>query len=230
MGQRLFKAQGVKFVNSYTRWVAVFSLVIFSTNVLADEDDSFVGYDSIVNELKASQQEVVSTPKEDEMAWDEVALHGDLGLGTSIISVTTPDGSAASGVLKGVHIGVGANLFSPKARAELAFTNYTPEHLNGGMKIDLREFEMRFVLLPVTSEKMLFRMGTGLAARYMNINVNGATNYKSSTPVSVFLLGFERKLAKNVYLGPDLSYRSALISDTFDKAAWDATIRINALF
>jgi hypothetical protein len=216
-----------KFVKASVAFLALF---LFSTNVLANEDDSFVNYDSIVNELKSSEASTVSAPVEEETDWNQIALHGDLGLGTSFISVTTPDGTAATGMLKGVHIGVGANLLSPKARAELAFTNYSPEHLNTGVKVDLRELEVRFVFLPMTSEKTMMRMGAGLASRYMNVNVNGVSNYRATTPVSVFLLGFERKLAKNVYLGPDLSYRSALISDTFDKSAWDVAIRINALF
>jgi hypothetical protein len=222
------------------KWLAVLRFSMFfsigtlalSTNVKAAEDDSFKSYDSIVNELKASQEESKPAPKpeDEEMNWDDVALHGLLGLGTSFVSMTTPSGQSASGILTGVHIGAGVNLFSPKARAEAGFTNYSSEHLAAGVQAAMREYELRLVFLPMTTQKTALRMGAGLAGRYIDLNLAGGTSFHSSTPVSLLLLGFEMQLAKNVYVGPDLSYRSALISDTFDKSAWDATICLNAVF
>ena len=80
-------------------------------------------------------------------------------------------------------------------------------------------------------ERMLLRAGLGVAARYLDMNTHTSKDsFSQSTPTTVVMLGLERKLNANISFGPDLSYRSALVQDTFDKSSWDASFRLNATF
>jgi len=209
-------------------------LVLFSslsTYVWADEDGSFTNYEAIVNELKASAEEK-PMPTHTEVNWQDVALHGGLAFATSFMDVSSPSGTAGAGLLKGVEVSLGMNLYSEKFRGEAAFTMYGQDGLQNGLKADLHEFEARALYLPSLNDKTTVRLGLGLAARYLDLQdtSHGSATYDATTPVSVLIVGFERKIAPSLTLGPDLSYRSALVSDSFDKTAWNASFRLNATF
>jgi hypothetical protein len=217
-----------------TRLLTIAALILVSTNVWAEEDSSYTNYDAIVNELKASIDDSPAPPHpREDFDWAEVALHGGVGLATSYVSLTSPNGNAGVGLLKGVEFNFGMNLFSRQIRAEGAFSSYAQEELDSNLKADLKEFEIRLVYLPTIADKTVMRLGLGLAARYMSLDSRiGSTwtDYEASTPSSLILLGFERKVSSNITLGPDVSYRSAIVGDTFDKSAWDASFRLNATF
>jgi len=204
--------------------------VLCATNVRAEDDGSFTSYEAIVNELKADAEDFPE-PVQDELGWDEVALSAGMSVATSFISITSPNGATGGGMLKGFEIFTGANLFSKKARAEIGFRTFAPEDF-GKVHVDLREFEARLIFLPVLRDKLTMRMGLGLTARYMDIDGRAggvSEHHEATTPASAIILGVERRLSKAVTVGPDIAYRSAL-SDSFDKSAWDAAIRLNATF
>lgn len=212
---------------SLVKYLAALALVMGSTNVLADdEDESYKGFDSIVSELRASSEEPVVA---DNSEWEEVALHAGAGIVTSYINITSPDGESGAGIMKGLEVHFGANLFSKRARAEMLFRNYAAETLTSMLSADLREFELRFVYLPVLRDKMRMRLGGGFSARYMDLDSRGQ-GYSRSTPATSLLVGFDRRITPTVTIGPDVSYRSAIISETFDKMAWDASLNLNATF
>lgn len=203
-----------------------------STNVWADEDGSYTSYDEIVNQLKASA-DAPSRPAVEVYQWDDVALHGGVGLATSWVSPQTPTGGPASGLLKGVEFNVGMNLFTRQLRAEGAFSTYTQSELNAENKADLQEFELRLIFMPKIQDNLSLRVGMGLTTRYMTLAAltgNQWQNYSASTPGSLLLLGFERKISQNIALGPDIAYHSAFVSDTFDKTAVNASFHLNATF
>ena len=202
------------------------------TKVWADEDGSYVNYESIVNELKASAEEPVQAAPE-ELNWADVAVHGGVGLVTSFVHLTSPEGVGGYGLLKGFEANFGFNLFTQSARVETLFRTYAQESINESLTAGVREFEMRLVFLPVLQERMRLRMGAGISARYTSLNsfANGQwNNHSESAPFSNLSVGIERRIAKSVTLGPDLSYCSALTGDTFGAAAWDASLRLNATF
>jgi hypothetical protein len=212
-------------------WLVLITAV--STNVWAADDDSYTSYDSIVNELKASSNDAPVIKETDDLDWQEVALHAGIGIATSWVSLTSPSGVTGMGLLKGLEFNVGMNLFTRQLRAEGVFRNYAQEDLDSNLNAGLQEFELRLIYLPRLQDNTVLRFGVGLAARYMSIDsqVNGQwTNYQASTPSSLFLVGFERKISPAISLGPDVSYRSAVVSDTFDKSAWNASFRLNATF
>lgn len=196
------------------------------------EDESFVNYDSIVAELRADADRPVPV-SDGDLGWDEVAIHGGLGLATSIVQIDTASGVSGSGLLKGLELYFGMNLFTRKAKAEAAFRNFVREELDADLSAELKEFDLRVVFLPALRNRTLLRMGFGFSARYMDIDTRTPSGWRSwheSTPASILLLGIEHKLSKNVSLNPDISYRSAMTANTFDKSAFDASFRLNATF
>ncbi len=203
------------------------AIVFTATNVWAQDEESFTNYEAIVNELKASAD--YEPPRtEPDLNWDEVALQGGMSIVTSFVNINAPGSGSGSGMLKGFEAHAGANLFTRQVRGEIAFRTFAPEDLSGGLHVNLRELETRLIFLPVLADKMLLRMGFGFTARYMDLDAK-TFHGSETTPASALILGFEHKLSRAVSVGPDIAYRSAL-SDTFDKSAWDAAIRLNASF
>lgn len=208
----------------------VVTMLLTATNVWALEDEeSYTNYDSIIAELKASANEKPPAPPSEDLNWDEVAIHGGVGLSTAYVHIDT--GSVRSaGLLKGFEGHFGVNLFSKSARAEGILRSYMPAETSSTVTTDLKEFELRVVYMPQIFDRTSLRLGGGVAARYMNVAVASIGNFNASTPASSLTLGFERKMSPHVALGPDVAYRSSLIRDTIDKSAWNASLRLNATF
>jgi len=97
-----------------------------------------------------------------------------------------------------------------------------------------REFELRLVHSKRMAHATRFRIGTGLAARYLDINSRDqfgeVISRKDSSPSAVFLLGFGRQFGKNLSLGPDLSYRTSLSGEALDKNSLDLHLKASAVF
>ena len=200
------------------------------TLVWAIEDDSYTSYDAIVGDLKASADTpTLKAPVREELNWDEVAIQGGLGLTASMITFAGPDNIRGSGLLKGFEAHAGFNLFSKVARGEAAFRNFGSESVSGSTNAVMREIEARIVFLPVVNDQTVLRMGAGLAGRFLSLHApQGALS--ENTPFYSLLLGFERKFAKNLAVGPELSHHAALDASSFDKSSWDASLRLNATF
>ncbi len=215
-------------VNLVLMYAAVSSTFVWAD----DEDESYTGYDSIVSQLQTAAEKNPQIQSED-MNWEEVAIHGGVGITTSYVHVASPEGALGSGLMKGFEAHFGMNMFTRQIRVEGIFRNFAQEDLSSDVTADLKEFEFRGVYMPLMRDKMRLRFGMGLSARYMDISAKSGskwTPHKVSTPASSFMIGFERKISSSVAIGPDLTYRSALISETFDKSSWDASLRLNATF
>ena len=196
-------------------------------------EESYTGYDSIVNELKANSDDVPAPRVRENLDWEDVAIHAGVAIAGSYVSVSSPQRISGAGLLKGLELDFGMNLFSRVLRAEGAFSNYAQEELDSSLKADLKQFELRLIYLPRLRDGMTVRFGGGIAARYMNLEsrVDGKwVNAEATTPSSLLLTGLEQRVSKNISFGPELSYRSTLVSDTFDKSSWDASFRLNATF
>lgn len=201
-----------------------------STNVWAEDDeDSYTNYDAIVAELKASAEIPEAKPTSEDMNWDDVAIHAGAGVSTSFVHVTNEEGLTMSGLMKGLEAHLGVNLFTRKARAEGVFRSFAHDELSANSMADLKEFELGVVYTPQLQDRLLLRVGGGITARYLNVQ-NGGQSIRYTTPASSFLLGMERKVTPTMSVGPDLAYRSAMISDTADKTSWNASLRLNATF
>ncbi len=211
---------------------ALLCLTAIGTNVVAQEDDSYAGYDAIINDLKSSADSL-DRPISTEVNWDDVALHGGLSAALSYIRVESPSGSVQAGLLKGFEAHLGMNLFSRRSRAEFVLRNFAPEAISSQLQVNLNEFETRLVFLPIIRDQILLRMGAGLAFRRIDVEIRGNSSAgqvdQTHTATNV-LIGLEKKVAQEVSLGPDISYRSPITSTAIEKSSWDASFRLNATF
>lgn len=206
-------------------------MALVSTNVLADDGESFSGYENIVNELTATAEEVPAPVIQDE--WAEVALHGGIAFAGSHLQTSAPNGVSGSGLLKGFELSAGANLFSKKSVGEIAYRDYSQEGMSQDLKAELKEIEARLIFLPPMRDKLKLRMGPGLAYRMLQLDArkNGkSSQYSSSTPTFLLLMGLERKISKSVSIGPDVAYRTPMGGTTIDNSGFDASLRLNATF
>lgn len=204
-------------------------LILASASAFGNDGDSFASYDSIVSELKMDA-EAEAPVKQQPMDWDAVAIHGSLGLAGSLISVPNQRrGATTAGLLKGFEIAAGANTFSSRARAELAFRNFANERLASGLEAGMREFEARMIFLPKLEDQVRLRMGFGLTQRMLSVANDGQKGDWSGGYYAL-LVGAERTVGQAISVGPDVAYRDSVSRATGRKSSWDASFRLNATF
>lgn len=218
-------------------WMCLCTSVVVgmaATNVWAAEDDSYSSYEQIVSELSANANDAPPVVQAD---WDDVAVQGGLSLVTSYINVGIDfqgQGSIeSSGLMTGFEGHAGSNLFSRSVRGEFAARVFIPKELSGVDQINMKDLEGRIVFLPRLRDRLAVRMGLGLGMRFVDVEGRsplGSYARSSSALGSSVFLGFEKKLSPTVAIGPDVSYRASMNSDSIDKSSWDAAIRLNATF
>jgi len=204
-------------------------LLLCATKVVADEDDSYSNYDSIVSELRDTAERAGRV--QEPVDWDAVALHGAMAVTGSYISVAVPEkGLSGEGLLKGFELQAGFNLFSRLARGEVLFRNFNQDTLSNNLQASFHEFEGRIVFLPVLADRTLLRMGGGLSLR--SIDVRSTEVYRDHELRSYYslLVGFEKKIAKTISVGPDFTRHASMDTSSVNKSSWDASFRLNATF
>ena len=205
-------------------------LVTLSTSALAQSGDDYVGYDSIVNDLTASTRAPQIRSRD---PFDLIEIHGGFGLVTSHTTISTANGESFSGFQKGFEASLGIDLFSPRWMAEGALRSFSSTQLEKGAYASLNEFNLRVLYRNPVSRLVRLRMGVGVAARYMELKINkasGAEKQDFSTPASILSIGLEAAISRNLSVGAEVAYRSALITDTADSEAADATLSLGAHF
>lgn len=204
----------------------------FSTMVWAEDDEEYSNYENIVSELKADTKNIVVNEIQDP--WEQISIYGGLGLVTSFVSVNLPaTGNQINGLLKGIEGHFGIDLFTKTLRAEGAFRAYAQEAMSQRTQASLKEFELRGVFVPAPYQKNIFRLGLGVAARYLDVKSQSALaseSYTNATPTALVMMGLERKVSRNVFVGPDLTYHSSLVDDSIEKYSWNLALKMNASF
>lgn len=205
--------------------------LLLTTSAWAQESESdYDGYDSIVDELKSSTN--TPLPKSED-PFDLIVIHGGVGLVTSYLSIRPTEGPEISGFQKGFEARLGVDLFSPYWMAEGGLRNFSSTQIENNTHASLNEFNLRLLYRNPMSRQVKLRIGGGVAARYLEVKSRAAGAIRKqeySTPASILSLGLEAALARNVSVGAEVSYRSALITDTADKGAADACFNLGFHF
>lgn len=210
----------------------LFLVLSVPTLALATEEGEWVGYDSIVKELSASQS---STPLPEESVdpFDTILLHAGAGLVTSHISLSPKYGSRISGFMNGFEANLGIDLFSRHWIAEGSVRTFGSEEITTLQQVSLQEFDLKLVYQTPLARKWIMRAGTGLAARYLKykeLTAAGLEESNYSTPAGIMSVNLSTPITKSVSLGADLGYRWALIDDSIDRSSLDGSLRIDAHF
>lgn len=207
-----------------------FMFLIFSFHSQA-QDESLVGYDSIVEELSSSTYSGDSLGGADMLS--NVKLHTGLGISTSYLTIAPERGSRMNAFMRGVEFNFGIDLFSENWISEVAVRTYQPEDVNETTQISMREFDLKLTYQSQIAQSLRSRFSGGLAARYLKFRSRDAdeiTKRQYSTPASIMAAGLQYSINKAISIGTDLSYRTALIDETVDDSSFDASVRLDAQF
>lgn len=197
-----------------------------------DSDESGLGYEAIVGELEKLDTPAPA-PGENDDPFELAKIHVGFAMLSSYSNFQVANGKGDSGLLTGFELSFGIDLFSPNWMALGSLRSYSSDRLGESLKAKLQEFDLKFLYKNYLSRRVQGVFGLGLSARYLDLKsieagVPKTTQY--TTPASVLSAGFMARMGKQVSVGPEFSYRSALINETADKNSFDGMLKLDAQF
>lgn len=213
-------------------WIVLFlvGLGLLSALAHAQEDpDSFKQYNSIVSDLKSSLGE----QPQDLSLDNRPRLHAGVAIAGSYLSIVTPNGSRVSGLLKGFEGHIGMDLLSSDMTLEGSLRIYAAEDLSSRLTADMKEADIKLVYNMHMLNQNSLRIGGGFSTRFLSLKgfaYGSDTTVNDTSPSLMLLIGYQKRLSPNLSVGPDLSYRTALSTDSVAKTTVDGTLRMNATF
>lgn len=210
------------------------SAVAFAANTstsLHDSDDG-PGYDAIVGEL----EKMDTPPPAEQVSTDPFEL-AKIHLGFAMVSSYTnfqlSSGKADSGLLSGFEISFGIDLFSPNWMALGSLRSFSSEKMSDSLSAKLQEFDLKIFYKNYLTKRVQAQFGLGLSARYLELGekqngIEKKTQY--TTPASIVSAGFMARMGKQFFIGPEFSYRAAVINESADKTSFDGMLKLDAQF
>jgi hypothetical protein len=189
-----------------------------------DDDGNYVGYDDILKDLGGNGTSKTSW---NDDAFADVMIHGGVGMASTFGQVRTSHETIHMNQ-QGVQAALGIDLFSQNWFAEATVRTFSNTSY-GASTISLKEFDLKVYYKERLAPHVGFRMGAGLAARYMNVFSRGEQQM-FTTPASVLAAGLDYYFSKTISVGAEMGARSALIGETGDKNSIDGTVRVDAHF
>ncbi|MFK8139276.1 MAG: hypothetical protein AB8E15_13030 [Bdellovibrionales bacterium] len=209
--------------------ILLFAISLYNPPASAQyEEEDLVDYESIVRQL--SQSNRTRTPRAAFNYLDDIRFHLGVGIVNSMSTIGTDSGELKAGV-NGVQTNFGIDLFSYEWRAEGGITNFENyKDTDTGTSYKMQEFDLKLVYSSQLSKIWGYKIGGGLAGRYMRVTKDDLSSQEFTTPSTNLHTGIVTRFSKSVALSTDLVYRRALISETPDKSAIDFTIRVDGTF
>lgn len=200
----------------------------YTSNSLAavDDDESSMGFDSIVKDLSSSRSSLVPAPNGSD-PFDYVLIHFGVGLVSSFISYEANVGPV-SGIQQGFQATLGIDLFSKNWQAEGAVRTFSEAEINK-TRASLHEFDLKIIYTFTSYTSLEPFMGAGVAARYLDVTENGKVS-KFTTPSSILNLGTSYKLSDSIAIAGEVSYRRPFIDETAERSAVDLALRLDTNF
>ncbi len=193
------------------------------------DDSSVMGYDQILKDLSGSEAGTTrGSASRGEDPFANVMIHGGVGMVSTFGQVKLLKETIQTNQ-RGVQAALGIDLFSPNWVAEGTARSFSEESY-GNSSVSLREFDLKLYYKNRITEHVGFRLGGGLAARYMTVESQTSGRHNFTTPASIAAGGLELFLAPSVSIGAEMAARSPLINETGDRASMDATVRMDAHF
>lgn len=226
--------------NLVTRFLFIASLML-SLPINAqisetNEDEDYVSYNKIVDDLQsrtktqpASKITTRYAPGRDP--FENVWIHAGVGFAQTTQNIDLPNGATVHMAGRGVQATLGIDILGPNLSAEGSVRNFGESEdspMGIATKTKLKEFDLK-VLMKTREGRFGLKAGGGLSARYMTV-LSGLETFDITTPASVLQIGGDFYLSQTVSVGLDLSVRTAMISETFDRASYDGTLRLDTHF
>lgn len=206
-------------------------LIILLTAVNAFAVDETQSYDEIINSLSNNSISARRGSVDSGLKLDDIRLHASVGAIASRTNLRSGNGLPGSQAASGAELVMGIDLFSREWLAEGVVRSF---HSQEFMSTDfsLREFDLRVIHEGLIGKASRLRLGSGLSSRYITFSSTPSANVKSeyTTPAFVVLAGFKYPMFAGLVLLGDITYRSSMVTDTIDKGAVDAGLRIGGSF
>jgi hypothetical protein len=200
------------------------------------EEEDVVGYDTILKDLNREAARPIETQSRAKIQrpsrdpFENVWIHGGIGLSTMIETINFDDGQSAYANLKGIQASLGIDLFSENWFAEGSARSLDQDGVTNSTQIQLKEFDIKIMYKDRFSRHLGFRVGAGLTGRYLRVHRPMMEPVEYTTPSSIGSMGLDLYFSDRFSLGTEISARSALIAETVDRMAFDATFRIDTHF
>ncbi|MGE0632841.1 MAG: hypothetical protein AB7O96_10550 [Pseudobdellovibrionaceae bacterium] len=195
----------------------VFSLVT-SLNVptlaqAADSDYEEISYENLLNQLSIKKPK---TPTRSVI--DDTKIHAGIGYIGSTVGLRIGNHEFYR-FQDGLQLNLGMDLFSPHWGAELAFRNFG-QNKSRKDTLALREFDLKIYKQGENSAGVGYRIGGGLASRYLKFESEEGT-IRESTPSSILFAALTTQVTEQVNFVLEGSYRASLVGETIDKRGAD---------
>ena len=205
----------------------------FNSSSWAQEVDDF---DNIVKSLSNSTRAKAPSTTRSTNPLDTSEIHAGIGIASNFSSMHTAAGHNIHSTQRGVQAALGIDLLSPDWLAEGTARSFTDQDVPDA-RVVLKEFDLKVLNKGAFMGMFTYRVGAGLSARYLTVNEHSTDSanpgeLKSDyvTPASVFTGGIEARFNKMISFGSDVSYRTALITETIDQNSFDFVVRVDAHF
>ncbi|MDZ4081899.1 MAG: hypothetical protein U1E10_03100 [Bdellovibrionales bacterium] len=200
------------------------------------EEDDYVSYEKIVDDLqsrtkKQPASQITTRYTSGRDPFENVWIHAGVGFAQTTQNIDLPNGTSIHMAGRGVQATLGIDILGPNLSAEGSVRNFGESEdspMGISTKTALKEFDLK-VLFRTREGRMGIKAGGGLSARYMTVR-SGLETFDITTPASVLQVGGDFYLSQTVSVGLDLSVRTAMISETFDRASYDGTLRLDTHF
>lgn len=188
----------------------------------------YESYDDIVDKL--TQYNRSTTTAEAYRAEIRTFSQAHVGLGLSQ-SFFDADAVALDSSMQnqgGLSINFGVDVLSTRWGLEGTYSNFGTQNTND-TKIKLREYSIKGLFKPSINKTWSMRMGLGVSSRFLDIN-NARTSESYKTPSGLFLFGIQSYISQFVSVGADVSFKTAMISETIDNNSVDLSFRVDTHF
>lgn len=222
-----------------TAVATLIAIVTSEASAFENDDENYVSYDSIVNDLtKSAAGEARSTSRlsrpstSSQDPFENIWIHAGVGLVQNTQSLTLPNGTETSVSGRGIQAALGIDVLSQNIAAEGSVRSFG-EGEDSSSRVSLKEFDLKVwfkTWLPSSSQtRFQARFGGGLTARYMTVRQLKET-FDAVTPASVASLGGDMFLTDRISVGLDISARNSMVNETFDRTSYDGTLRVDTHF
>jgi hypothetical protein len=205
-----------------------FILVGFLTLPALALAETEMSFDEIVDDLSRNRSSSkLSRPGADDM--DEVQIHAGVGVANGVFSIELPDGTNTQANQRGVQINLGIDLLNPNFTAEGSILSFMERQYDNAT-IGLQEFDLKIFYRDTLEAGIGYRLGGGLAARYLSIFPKAGGEHKYTTPAWIAVGGLDIYITKGLSLGGEVAGRGSLTGETPDQSSMDFALRLDAHF
>lgn len=199
--------------------------IALSTIVCKASEYEEVGYEDLVRQISTKKKTIED--RRQPHPFDQVLIHTGIGYVNSFTIMEIANRESQK-YQNGLELSLGVDLFSENWYSEASFRNFGITNY-GSEEILLKELDLKIGFKDHLQKSLIFKVEGGLANRYLKItNSDQDISISDTTPMLMGTVGLGVELNPLISLGLNLSGKSALVSQTADKSAFDFSFCFNA--